>query len=330
MSTTTTLNGCHCLRVDRRLLLRLYRQSHVARHIRNVGAVLTAILGIQGSVMLVTDQSTSSSRLAARFAVQISQTRDDLLHLSNLHQDFVKDCLAAVSARHKGGEVLPHLVAQSLRLDDKDRRMLAAATLALAGYACLVDFELDRTGYLNGRVATAASALLAWGIATIGGYTAGTKYADVFMDNVNQAMAGQYADLRDRSATNTERECSNIDKNRPTLAVIAGFCAAAREQDDRLICSAEAILGTIQLFDDLHDVKEDYDENNNTVFVRIVRECLPSAAPLTASDMYRVIISDPRTKTLLAGAAEALDRALLILDARRDAVMIDYFSDVRN
>jgi hypothetical protein len=283
-----------------------------------------------------TGQSGIEFRLAAQFAGEISQARDDLLNLSNLHQDFVRECFAAIDAKKLragvplAGEYFPHLVARSLQLDDQDRRILAAATLAMYGYIYLVDYELDRNGFLNGRASIAASALLAWSIATIGRYTAGTRYADVFLSNINQAMAGQYEDMQKRASAAADRERSDIDKNRPSLAIIAGFCAAAHETDDRLIRAAEALLGPIQIFDDLHDVKEDHDENNITAFVRIVRDCASPAASLSENDMYRMIVRDPRINTLLARCADTIERTLLILDPRRDAMMIEYLCDTRD
>jgi len=283
-----------------------------------------------------TDLFNPAHRLAREFAGELGQTRDNLLHLSNLHHDFVKECLAAIDAKKAragaplAGEYFSHIVARSLQLEDSDRRMLAAATLAMYGYIYMVDYELDQKGHLDARLSMAASALLAWSIATIGRYTAGTPYADVFLENVNAAMAGQYEDIQQRGLSRADRRRSDVDKNRPALAMLAGFCAAAREADDRLLRAAEQILGPVQILDDFSDVKEDYDENNLTDVVKIVRECIAAAGPLSKRDMQLVLIRDPRTNALLAGAVHGFERALLLLDPRRDGTIIEFLSDTRN
>ncbi|HXQ84898.1 MAG TPA: hypothetical protein VN769_12625 [Xanthobacteraceae bacterium] len=282
------------------------------------------------------DQSDTYIRLAAKYAGQLSQSRDDLLHLSNLHQDFVNQCFAAIDAsrarlqRAPTGEIFPHLVAQSLALDDKDRRLLMAAWLALFGYICIVDHELDQNGYLNGRTSIAASALLGWGVATLGRYAAGTPFADVFLDNVNRAFSGQYEDMQVRGDPGADRQLSDTDKNRAIVAAAAGFCAAARESDDRVIRSAEALLGPFQILDDLEDLQEDHGQDNITIFVRIVRDYISTAVPLSRNAMYGAIIRDSRTKAAVVRAAEGIDRALLLLDPNRDLALVDYIADLRD
>jgi hypothetical protein len=282
-----------------------------------------------------TDQSNPAIRLARDFAGELSQARDDLLRLSNLHPDFVKQCFAAIDAskgrlqRPTLGEVFPHLVAKGLTLNDSDRRMLAAAWLAMFGYILLVDHELDQKGYLDGRASIAASALLGWGIVTGGRYVAGTPYADVFLDNVNRAFAGQYEDINVRGDANADRRRSDLDKNRAFVAAIAGFCAAARESDDRLIRCAEAMLGSFQIMDDLEDIEEDFRENNITVFVRIVKERISAATPVSRTEMYRAIMTDPRMTSTLQRAQEGLEKALLILDTNRDQLLIGYILEAR-
>src|SRR5262249_55596215 len=194
----------------------------------------------------------------------------------------------------------------------------------------LVDDALDKTGSLNGRITIAASGLLGWGIATLGRYAAGTPYEKVFVDNINRAFAGQYLDIVDRTCGNASREQIDFDKNRAFVAAGAGFAAAARESDERLVRALEQVIAAWQTLDDLEDVEEDCDENNPTVFVRIIRECSLSAAQLTRSEMYRVLIKDPRVKSLLIRAGEALDQSLLILDSARDQAVITYIAGLRN
>ena len=272
--------------------------------------------------------------LAERFAATFKQSRDDLFELSKLHPDFVKECLAAIDAstarsqRPPAGAILPHLVLQELKLADNDRRMLAAAWLALVGYMCIVDHQLDRSGHLTGRSMIAASALLGWGVATLGRYTAGTSFANVFLDNINKAFAGQYEDIMIRSDANADRAGCNADKNRALVAAIAGFCAAARVADDRLVRSCEIALGTFQLLDDLQDLQEDHGEDNVTIFVRIARECASTVEPLTRTEMYRAIIRDPRTMQVMVQVAKEIKDALLILDGNRDQGLIAFFGEL--
>jgi hypothetical protein len=283
-----------------------------------------------------TDQAAVSRRVAAKYDAHVNQSRDDLLHLSNLHRDFVDLGLASIDAskaklkRPPSGEIFPHLVAQSLSLDDFDRRMLMAAWLALFGYICIVDHELDQSGHLDGQRSIAASALLGWGVATIGRYTAGTPYADVFVSNVNRAFAGQYEDIRTRSDAVADRTFSDIDKNRAMVALVAGLCAAARETDQRMIQAGEALLGPFQILDDLEDLQEDHGEDNITVFVRILRERISATIQSSRDAMYGVIIKDARAKNAMVRAAEGLEKALLLLDPNRDQALVDYLAGWRD
>lgn len=280
-------------------------------------------------------QSSLVDSLADQFAGPLLQSRRDLLDLSNLHPDFLKACSAFInttSPQRKGpssGEIFSHLVMKGLELPDNDRRMLAAAWLALHMYMSVVDHELDQKGYLDGPSLIAASALMGWGVATLSRYTAGTPFASVFTDNINKAFAGQYDDMRIRSDKNADRRSSDSDKNRALIAAVAGFSAAAGISDDRLIRSAEALLGTFQILDDLQDLQEDCGEDNITVFVRIARECASAAAPLTRSQMYSAIIRDPRTKEALQKAAEGIEKALLMLDGDRDRVLVEFLIKLR-
>jgi hypothetical protein len=282
-----------------------------------------------------TIEPTLTAQLGIQYAGNLAQARTDLSTMSRLHADFVAAGLAAIDAKKQRlggpvtGEIFPHLVAKGLTLADADRRMLAAAWLALYGYTCLVDYELDQTGVLDARSSIAASALLSWGIATFGRYTAGTPFAESFLDNVNRAFAGQYADLARRAESGADRQTSDADKGRAPLAAIAGFCAAAGMTDDRLVRAAEAMLAPHQIFDDLEDLEEDLGENNLTVFARVVRA--EGAAAITADRlaMYRTLIGAPATLLPLRQAAAAIDAALLLLDADRDVALVDYLARLR-
>lgn len=282
-----------------------------------------------------TDQSNPAAQLARKYAGELARTRDDLVRFSNLHPDFVQACFAAIDAskarltRPTIGEIFPHLVAKGLSLNDTDRRMMAAAWLAMFGYILLVDHELDQKGYLDGRASIAASALLGWGIVTASHYVAGTPFADVFLDNVNQAFAGQYEDIRLRGEADADRQRSDMDKNRAFVAAIAGFCAAAGETDDHLIRAAEAMLTPFQVLDDLEDLEEDLRENNVTVFVRIVREYVSRAMPRNRTEMYRAIMKDPRMTSALQRATDGVEEALLILNPDRDREVIDLIGAFR-
>jgi hypothetical protein len=281
-------------------------------------------------------QPNLRDRVAKDFSHLLRQSRDDLRSESGLHADFVAQCIEAVDAKKERlggpvtGEMIVHVVATSLKLDDKDRRLLAAAWLALYGYICLVDFELDQRGFLNARTSIAASALLGWGIATLGRYTSGTKYASVLADNINLAFSGQYQDLAIRAGDPRDRQQSDVDKNRAIVATVAGFCAAAGEDNDRLIRAMEAMLGPFQLFDDLQDLQEDFQENNVTALVRIVTNCADVLGLTTQAAMYRALIRDAKTIKLLTQAGEGIDQSLMLLDASRDQALITYLHGLRS
>jgi hypothetical protein len=284
------------------------------------------------------DQPDTYTRLANEVAGLVGQSRQDLRELSNLHPDFIEVCFAALDAKKKplpaavvGWEIFPHLVARSLDLDDQKRRTLAAACVALSGYSHILDDELDQKGYLDGRVSIAASALLGWAIATLGRYTAGTPFADVFVDSVNRAFAGQYDDMRIRSATQSDRTRSDIEKNRGLVATMAGFCGAGGESNDRLVRMIETLIGPMQMWDDFQDIEEDYREGNLTGFVRILSDCATAVQPLIDSDaMYGALIHDPRTTALMKRIQVGLADALLLLDANRDQSLIAYLGELRD
>ena len=282
------------------------------------------------------DQANPVLRLTNEFAGQMAQSRKDLLRFSKSASRFRAGRLrgdrckqSATESRPTLGEVFPHLVAKGLTFNDHDRRVVAAAWLAMFGYIILVDHELDQKGYLDGRTSIAASALLSWGIATGTRYVAGTRYADAYLDNVNRAFVAQYDDIRIRSDADSDRAQSDADKNRAFVAAIAAICAAAGESDDRLIGCAEAMLAPFQVLDDLEDVEEDLRENNATAFVRIVRERMVAATALTRTEIYRAIISDPRTLTTLQRASDGAEKAILLLNPLRDQALIDVLSDLR-
>jgi len=253
------------------------------------------------------DQLDTHARPRNEIAGFVGQSRQDLREFSNLHHDFIDACFAALDAkkdpfpeRMLGWGIFPYLVTRSLHLDDEKRRMLAAACVALSGYTYILDGELDRKGYLDARLSIAASALFGWAITTLGRYTAGTQFADVFVDNINRAFAGQYEDMQARCAPEASRARSDVEKNRGYVAAAAGFCGAGRESNDRLIRMVETLIGPMQIWDDFHDVEEDCREGNLTAFVRILSECSAAVQPLVNSEaMYGALIRDARTTGLL-------------------------------
>jgi hypothetical protein len=282
------------------------------------------------------DQSNPAKRVNIKFADQLKQTREDLARFSKLHPDFLKQCFAAIDdgepamSRPSVGESFAHLVAKGLTLDDEDRRVLAAAGLAMFGYTVLVDHEIDKNGYLDGRASIAASALLSWGIATGGRYAAGTPYADVFLHNVSRAFAGQYEDISFRSNPETDRHGSDVDKNRAVVALIAAFTAAARDSNNRLIRSVEALLESFQILDDLADIEEDLGQNNLTGFVRMFKERAGATVPTTRAEIYRTIMNDPRAQTTLERTKDGIEKALLLLNPGDDQAMIAYLGELHD
>jgi hypothetical protein len=274
--------------------------------------------------------------LSLEFSDAIAQTRQDLRDFSQIRSDFIEGGLAAIDAAKahlsepSGGEIFSHMLAAGLKLSDRDRRMVAAAWLALFGYVRLVDDALDKKGYLDSRTTIISSALMGWGIATMARYTAGTKYHDAFLDNVNRAFSGQFQDIMDRGDLSANRTLSDQEKNRVFVAVAAGFSAAAHDSDDRLLRAVEVSVAAFQTLDDLRDVQEDHHDNNLTAFVRIARECVDSAASLTHTAIYLPLIRDPRTVDALKRAGATLDQSLMLLDGARDLAMITYFRGMRD
>jgi hypothetical protein len=285
--------------------------------------------------------TTSSDRnrlavpLAERFSYVLSQARSDLYENSKLHADFVGRCIEVLEAKTERlqgpllGEVFPHLVAEGLQLPDLDRRTLAAAWLAIYGYISLVDYELDQKGHLNARESIAASALLGWGIATLARYTAGTRFQETFIENINRAFSGQYEDLRSREINDADRQNSDVEKNRASVMVAAAYCAAAGETDDRLVLATESLLSAFQILDDLEDVQEDNNEHNITAFVRIVRQCASTARALQRTDVYRAVIADPSTQRLLERAVNAFEQSLLLLKIEKDQSLIAFICEMK-
>jgi hypothetical protein len=290
----------------------------------------------EGTSMDYSSEDIPITDLASRYQQSVEQSYCDLLEFSGLHLDFISDGLRAIEAKkHRSaspllGELFPHLVAEGLRLGDGERRRLAAAWLALYGYISLIDFQLDHSGSLDARTAMSASALLGWGMATISGITSATPFADVFFENVRQAFAGQYADVRNRSDEYFDRRDSDIDKNRAIVAVIAAYCAANNEPNERLIRATELLLGPFQILDDLRDVREDLQENNITVFAKIVKDIvLGHTQHLTDREIYGALFSDSRTVDALLATELNLDRALLLLDERCDTPLITFLVQLR-
>lgn len=290
----------------------------------------------EGTSMEYSSGITPIIDLASHYRLSVEQSYRDLPEFSGLHPDFISDGLRAIEAKkHRSplpllGELFPHLVAEGLRLPDGDRRRLATAWLALYGYISLVDFQLDRSGVLDARTAMSASALLGWGMATIGRVTSATPFADVFFENARQAFTGQYVDVRNRSDENFDRRESDIDKNRAIVAMIAAYCAATNEPNDRLIRATELLLGPFQILDDLKDVREDLQENNITAFAKIVRDLIYSHVQyLTDREIYGALFSDSHTVDILSAAEQNINRALLLLDERRDVPLITFVIQLR-
>src|ERR1700722_1192887 len=149
-------------------------------------------------------QSDAVGVLADRFQPIIAQSCIDLPDFSKIHRDFVDDCLTVIYNKRKAssgrlfGEMFPYIAIAGLKLPDEDRRQLAAAWLAMYGYATLVDLGLDEIGHLGARSSLGSSALLSWSVATIARFTADTPYADTFKDNIAAAFSGQYQDVTHR------------------------------------------------------------------------------------------------------------------------------------
>jgi hypothetical protein len=283
------------------------------------------------------NQSDSYARLTYEVDAWVKKSRDDFRELSHLHPDFIDACLAALDSKKRpasdgiiGWEIIPHLVFQSLNLDDQKRRLLSAASVALSGYTFILDGELDQKGYLDGRLSVAASALFGWAMATLGQFTAGTPFAEVFVDNINRAFAGQYRDMQLRGVSRGDRAWSDIEKNRGFVAGMAAFCGAGGEPDDRLVRMVETIIGPMQIWDDFQDVEEDCREDNHTPFVQILTQCVSIVEPaLSAKGMYSALIRDPRTTELFKRAQDGIQNATLLLDANRDQSLIAYYGEWR-
>jgi hypothetical protein len=273
--------------------------------------------------------------LSERYQSVIHQSHRDLQDFSGLHPDFIADCVGAIAAKKVRlsapllGELFPYLAAEGLRLPDHSRRRLAAAWLAMYGYSCLADYEMDKKGFLDARTSTSATALLFWSAAEIGKYTVATRYADTFVENMCAAFAGQYEDILNRQDEHGDRSRTNVDKNRGMVAVLAGFSAAANEADDRILRATECVLAPFQILDDLHDLEEDLKENNITAFVAIAKCALRGSACDDERVLYSYLISDPRVPSLIENAVRKIDEAILLLNASRDHALISYLSLLR-
>jgi hypothetical protein len=198
------------------------------------------------------------------------------------------------------------------------------------GYITIIDFELDRLGYLTKRASLSASALLGWGVGTITAITSNTRFESVFIHNVQKALAAQYNDVQWRSRSDFDRAAINIDKNRAVVAAVAGFCAAAKEPDDRLIRVSELLLEPFQTLDDLQDLHEDINANNLTAFSKIVREFVEKTSTVDNDNiLYSIVLFDYRAASALKSAVKTIAEALLLLDQKRDHALISYFSELR-
>jgi hypothetical protein len=277
---------------------------------------------------------TSSRELFEHYSHAINQTRNDLPKLSRLHPDFITNGLNAISDKEARlaapllSELFPHLVASALKIPEAERRQLAAAWLSLYAYISLVDFELDRTGTLDGRTALSASALLGWGIATISRITSNSDFAMIFDRNVGAAFAGQYEDMQMRGDAGAERSLTDSNKNRAMIALVAGYSASAKLSDDRLIRASELLLGPFQLIDDLHDLAEDLSEGNFTTFVRLIGRNLSPEAHGSEWQLYRMLFSDPRVIPNIVKAAKEIRQCLLLLTFETDTHLVIYLGQL--
>lgn len=268
-----------------------------------------------------------------RYQLATSAACTDLTVLSGLRQDFVGDCLRAVAAKKSRlagpllGELFPHLVAEGLHVLDKDRRRLAAAWLALYGYICLVDFQLDRRGHLDARSVLASSALLGWGVATMAEFTSGTPYHGIFIANISAAFSGQYEDMQLRANCGANRQNSDTDKNRPIVAAVIAYCAASHGSSDYLIRASEILLHPLQVLDDFQDLEEDLSEGNMTVFANIVRAGFGGAAGgALFCDPYTVLLRDHKTLLQFEEAREAIGKAMMLLSHDTDRPLFSFLT----
>jgi hypothetical protein len=271
-------------------------------------------------------------RLTIRYKPYVRQAEHDLAVDAGLHPDFVFDCLTAIAEKEQRahsallGNLFPHLVSDGLHLADRDRRRLSAAWLALYGYISIVDFNLDKKGYLDARTSLSAAGLLGWGIATISQLTSDTPFAEVFLSNMRAAFSGQYEDLASRSRPETDRTKNDVDKNRAIVAVVAGYCAAAGEKSSRLISATELFLGPLQFLDDLQDLAEDIQEDNATTLVKIVRSKVSDDIKrYDEMALYSLLLSDGAFLDALRSIAIGIRQALLLLDGNQDGSLVWYF-----
>jgi hypothetical protein len=274
--------------------------------------------------------------LHIRFSDVIAQAQADLCESSLLHSDFVIDCINSISEKSARaaapllGQIFPHLVAEGLHLSDHDRRKLAAAWLALYGYICLVDFQLDRYGSLNGRSALSASALLSWGIGTISRIASDSPFADAFSVNVSMAFSAQYADINKRAEPEFDRAQTDADKNRAIVAIVAAYCAASGATDNHLIRATELMLGPFQMLDDFQDLLEDLEEGNLTSFARMAAKCSGQLSqPLSSIELYRFVFKDAKTVVALTDAIKSMEQAVLLLDHKQDASLVAFLMHLR-
>jgi hypothetical protein len=269
--------------------------------------------------------------LSGHHYLRIDQARTDLVMRSQLHPAFIRECIKSIDEKRKRsatpliGEIFPHIVAEGLQLGDRDRRDLAAAWLAMYGYISISDFEIDRRGHIPGVSSLACGSLLAWSIATVSRFTVGTPFHHTFTSNVARAFAAQYADVEGRKDPNFDRAAADADKNRAVVAMISGYCAAARQPTSCLVDATERVLGSFQILDDLQDVCEDAAEDNLTAFVRVLRDVSPkSIEAISEPAAYAMLVRDGRVLDELERVVPPLEEAMLMLDAERDGALLGY------
>jgi enamine deaminase RidA (YjgF/YER057c/UK114 family) len=274
--------------------------------------------------------------MAARYEPLIAASRAHLSRSSGLHPDFVTSCLSAIDKKKSGlqtpllGELFPQLVTEGLGIRYESRVELGAAWTALYGFIELADKSIDERGHLDGKTAMQASALLGWGIATVGKFTVGTRYADIFVNNVTQAFAGQYDDVLHRADPGFDRSRSATDKNRAVVAMVAGYCAAAGLESDCLIQATEHMLGALQTLDDMRDVRQDHSENNLTAFVRML--VATASAPieqLSDRQLYTLLAGNQQFVDELRGVVATIEKIITLLDPAVGSGPISYLVHLR-
>jgi hypothetical protein len=148
---------------------------------------------------------------------------------------------------------------------------------------------------------------------------------------VARAFAGQYVDVKGRKDPEFDRAAADADKNRAVVAMISGYCAAARQPTSCLVDATERVLGSFQILDDLQDVREDAAEDNLTTFVRVLRDVSPKCIEeISEPAAYALLVRDVRVLDELERVISPLEEAMLMLDAERDRALLGYLGHLTN